>query len=220
MRSYRQYCALAKALDVIGDRWTLLIVRELLVRGACRYTDLLYGLPGIATNLLTKRLRDLERTGIVDRVACPPPVATDLFQLTARGKELEAVVMQIGLWGAPLMEGSSREDVFRLHWLAPAIRHCLRDQTPDQPPVTIDVRAGGERIFIETADGCVDVRASATQSPAGVLTGKPRSLFDVLMGKFALGDARAVGVSYEGDLEVLRRVQPNAVRQADAPQPR
>lgn len=220
MRSYRQYCALAKALDVIGDRWTLLIVRELLVRGACRYTDLLYGLPGIATNLLVKRLRDLERAGIVDRVACPPPVATDLFQLTPRGKELETVLLQIGLWGAPLMEGSSREDVFRLHWLAPAISYFLRDQTPDQPPVTIDVRAGGERMFIEAVGGSVEVHTSTTQSPAGVLTGKPRSLFDLLMGKIALGDARAAGVSYEGDLEVLRRLQPNAVRQDDAPYPR
>ena len=220
MRSYRQYCALAKALDVIGDRWTLLIVRELLVRGACRYTDLLYGLPGIATNLLVKRLRDLERSGVVDRVACPPPVATDLFQLTARGRELEPVLMQIGMWGTPLLEGSTREDVFRLHWLAPAIRHCLRDQTPDRPPVTIDVRAGGEHMFIEASGGSVDVRASVTQAPAGVLTGKPRSLFDLLMGKVALRDARAADVSYEGDLEALRRIQPNAVRPAEASPPR
>jgi DNA-binding HxlR family transcriptional regulator len=219
MRSYRQYCALAKALDLIGDRWTLLIVRELLVRGACRYTDLLYGLPGIATNLLVKRLRDLEHAGILDRVACPPPVATDLFQLTPRGKDLEAAVMQIGMWGAPLLEKSGRDDIFRLHWLAPAIRYCLRDQTPDQPPVTIDVRAGGERMFIETVGGSVDVRASATQPAAGVLTGKPRPLFDLLMGKVALGDAGAAGVSYEGDLEVLRRVQPNAVRRADSSPP-
>jgi DNA-binding HxlR family transcriptional regulator len=67
MRSYKQYCAIAKALDVIGDRWNMLIVRELLLQGACRYTDLHNGLPGIATNLLAERLRDLEREGIVTR---------------------------------------------------------------------------------------------------------------------------------------------------------
>ena len=73
MRFYEQYCAIAKALDVIGDRWTLLIVRELLVRGPSRYTDLRNGLPGIATNLLVDRLRGLEEAGIVRREAAPPP---------------------------------------------------------------------------------------------------------------------------------------------------
>jgi DNA-binding HxlR family transcriptional regulator len=75
-RGYGQHCALAKALDVIGDRWTLLIVRELLARGPCRYTDVRNGLPGIATNLLAARLRDLERSGIVRREEAPPPIAT------------------------------------------------------------------------------------------------------------------------------------------------
>ena len=76
MRSYGQYCSIAKALDVVGDRWTLLIVRELLIRGACRYTDLKDGLPGIATNLLADRLRELESAGLIRREEAPPPVAT------------------------------------------------------------------------------------------------------------------------------------------------
>src|SRR6185295_293446 len=86
MRSYKQYCALAKALDVVGDRWTLLIVRELLIRGRCRYTDLRNGLPGIATNLLADRLREMEQSGLVSREEAPPPIATTLFQLTPRGE--------------------------------------------------------------------------------------------------------------------------------------
>src|ERR687885_1607076 len=84
-RGYGQYCAVAKALDLVGDRWTLLIVRELLLRGPCRYTDLRHGLPGIATNLLADRLRELERAGIISREDAPPPVATALFRLTPRG---------------------------------------------------------------------------------------------------------------------------------------
>ena len=212
MRSYRQYCALAKALDVIGDRWTLLIVRELLVRGSCRYTDLLYGLPGIPTNLLVKRLRELEQAGVVDRVACPPPVATDLFQLTARGKELEAVAMAIGMWGLPLLDSAARDDVFRLHWLTPAVQRCLRDHAPDRPPATIELRAGDETVFIEIANGTVEIRGRATRPPAAVLVGKPRPLFDLLMGRAALGEVRSAGVSYEGDPEFLRRVQPKAIR--------
>src|SRR5258708_27905323 len=101
MRSYRQYCALAKALDVIGDRWSLLIVRELLIRRACRYTDLRDGLPGIATNLLVDRLRELEQGGVIWREDAPPPVATSLFHLTPRGEELGSALHQLGRWGAP-----------------------------------------------------------------------------------------------------------------------
>src|SRR5213082_2257205 len=100
MRSYRQYCALARALDVVGDRWTLLIVRELLIRGPSRYTDLQYGLPGIATNLLADRLRELEAEGIVTKEDAPPPVATTLFRLTPRGEALDSVLTALGRWGA------------------------------------------------------------------------------------------------------------------------
>src|SRR5438105_15117334 len=103
MRSYGQYCALARALDVIGDRWALLIVRELLLRGPSRYTDLRDGLPGIATNLLADRLRALEDADIVKREAAPPPVATTLFRLTDRGERLKPAIMELGRWGAPLM---------------------------------------------------------------------------------------------------------------------
>src|ERR1700735_2478981 len=92
MRSYGQYCSIAKALDVVGDRWTLLIVRELLIRGACRYTDLKDGLPGIATTLLADRLRELESAGLIRREDAPPPVATTLFHLTDTGAGLPAVV--------------------------------------------------------------------------------------------------------------------------------
>ena len=96
MRSYGQYCALAKALDLVGDRWTLLIVRELGLRGPSRYTDLQHGLPGIATNMLADRLREMEDAGIVRREAAPPPVATTLFQLTERGQELVPVLFALG----------------------------------------------------------------------------------------------------------------------------
>jgi DNA-binding HxlR family transcriptional regulator len=95
MGSYGEYCSLAKALDVVGDRLTLLIVRELTIRGPSRYTDLRNGLPGIATNLLADRLRELEQAGIVDREEAPPPVATTLFALTPRGEELRPAVEEL-----------------------------------------------------------------------------------------------------------------------------
>src|SRR5436305_11927992 len=85
VRSYGQYCSIARALDVVGDRWTLLIVRELLLRGPCRFTDLRNGLPGIASNLLSGRLKDLEQAALVSREDAPPPIATTVYTLTPDG---------------------------------------------------------------------------------------------------------------------------------------
>src|SRR3954465_10675592 len=110
MRSYDEYCAIAKSLDVIGDRWTLLIVRELTLRGACRYTDLRNGLPGIASNLLAGRLRELEHAGVIAREDAPPPVATALFRLTPRGEHLRPVLEGLGRWGIPLMGGTEPDE--------------------------------------------------------------------------------------------------------------
>src|ERR1700716_4451323 len=98
MRSYGQYCAVAKALDLIGNRGTLLIVLDLLLRGPCRYTDLRAGPPGIATNLLADRLRELEEAGVVARGEPAPPVATALFSLTPRGEQLKDLLYELGRW--------------------------------------------------------------------------------------------------------------------------
>src|SRR5213595_2941021 len=98
MRSYGQYCSIARALDIVGDRWTLLIVRELLLQGRCRFTDLKNGLPGVATNLLSTRLKELEEAGLVAREDAPPPVATALYYLTDSGMALEPVLQTLGLW--------------------------------------------------------------------------------------------------------------------------
>src|SRR5947209_11077930 len=136
MRSYGQNCALAKALDVIGDRWTLLIVRELLIRDGCRYTDLRNGLPGIATNLLAERLNEMEEAGIITREAAPPPVATTLFRLTLRGRQLEPVIAALGRWGAPLLASHSAGEAFCDHWVALPLRLYVRDYSPADPPLS------------------------------------------------------------------------------------
>src|SRR4030088_487555 len=103
MRSYDEYCSIAKSLDVVGDRWTLLIVRELALRGACRYTDLRSGLPGIATNLLAERLRELERARVIAGENAPPLIATALFRLPPWGEQLRPVLEGLIRWGVPLM---------------------------------------------------------------------------------------------------------------------
>ncbi len=211
MRSYGQYCALAKALDVIGDRWALLIVRELLIRGRCRYTDLRTGLPGIATNLLADRLRELEQAGVVGREDAPPPIATTLFHLTPRGEALEPVLLELGRWGAPLLGkhlSKARKDEFCSHWLSLPLKLYLRDHAPERHPISIELRTGEEPMQVEVAGGAVRIHPGSAKHPDAVLTGTPQLILGVLAGKLGLAEARAAGLRYDGDIEVLRRVQP------------
>jgi DNA-binding HxlR family transcriptional regulator len=207
MRSYGQYCSLAKALDVVGDRWTLLIVRELLIRGACRYTDLRDGLPGIATNLLADRLRGLEQAKIVVREDAPPPVATTLFRLTDRGKELRPLLLELGRWGVPLMAEQAAGEEFRGHWLAMPVEFFLTDRTPERAPIEIEVRTGGEPMVIETAEGRARTRPGPAEHPDAVLTGTPDLVIGVLSGRLDLASALGDGLQYEGDPEALQRVR-------------
>jgi DNA-binding HxlR family transcriptional regulator len=162
MRSYDEYCAIAKSLDVVGDRWTLLIVRELELRGACRYTDLRNGLPGIASNLLAERLRQLESAGVVAREEAPPPIATTLFRLTPRGEQLEPVLDELFRWGLPLMTEQKPGDAVRSHWLAGALEVILTDRQPDASPVTVELQIGDQPIVIETRDGAIHISLGPT----------------------------------------------------------
>jgi DNA-binding HxlR family transcriptional regulator len=206
MRTYDQYCPAARALDVVGDRWTLLIVRELLNRGAARYTDLKDGLPGIATNLLADRLRELEENGIITREAAPPPIATTLFRLTPRGEALKPVLTALGLWGMPLLEEASEEAAFRSHWLVVPLEYRLSDHTPARPPVTVEVRTGDQPMVIETVEGAVRVRPGTAENPDAILSGPPPVVMDVLMRNLDFATARTRGMDFEGDPEAVRRL--------------
>ena len=208
MRSYNQYCAIAKALDVIGDRWNMLIVRELMLQGACRYTDLHNGLPGIASNLLAERLRDLEREGIVAREEAPPPIATTLFRLTPRGQALDSTLRELARWGAPLMTQPAEQDAYRGRWLALTLGLIVSDRAPDEPPVTIELRTGEEEITVETRDGNVHALPGAAEKPDLILTGPPQLLVGVLTGQLDLTTARARGLQTRGNAKILSRLQP------------
>jgi DNA-binding HxlR family transcriptional regulator len=215
MRSYGQYCGLAKALDVIGDRWSLLIVRELLLRDGCRYTDLRDGLPGIATNLLADRLRDLERAGVVQREEAPPPVAATLFRLTDRGRDLRAAVHALGRWGGPLLAEDFGDDEFRGHWLALPIQIGFGERFSVSPPVLVGVGEGDDAAIVEFGEGGVHARAWTDEVPDVVLGGSPRLVVGVLTGFVALDDARARGLECQGDVAALRRLLREAPHEAD-----
>jgi DNA-binding HxlR family transcriptional regulator len=207
MRSYDEYCAIAKSLDLVGDRWTLLIVRELALRGACRYTDLRNGLPGIASNLLAARLRELEQVGVIAREDAPPPIATTLFRLTVRGEQLRPVLDDLFRWGLPLMTEQKTSDAVRSHWLAGALEAMLTDRQPDAPPVSVELRTGDQPIVIEVRDGAIHTRLGPAEDPEATLTGAPKPILGFLIGARELADAKAAGVTCEGDLETLNRIR-------------
>lgn len=182
MRSYGQYCAAARALDVIGDRWSLLLVRELLLRD-CRFSDLRAGLPGIATNLLTERLRALEAAGVLERHAAPPPVASTLYRLTPRGRRLDAVVAELALWGVPDMVRGPEGDAVCGHWVALAAPVMFRGaRTGDLAPFTVALDAEGTAITLEvTADG-VTTALGEPSAPDARLGGTMRGVMGTLLG--------------------------------------
>lgn len=134
-RSYGQYCALAKSLDLVGDRWTLLVVRELL-DGPRRYGDLLSALSPIATDVLAGRLRDLEANNLVHKRAMPRPSATTVYALTADGRALEDVINAFARWGRHLLANRDRKETVRPEWLVRAVRAYVRDDRTG-PPVTV-----------------------------------------------------------------------------------
>lgn len=210
MRSYGQYCSVAKALDVVGDRWTFLIVRELLLRGACRYTDLRNGLPGIASNMLADRLRDLESSGVIRREDAPPPVATTLFHLTEAGLELEPVVQAIGWWGVRFMAEPADGDEFRGHWFTFPVSYFLRDRDPGAPLASIELRAASEPVVIEVSGGSVRTRLGKATAPDLVLAGDPRLILALLSGKRTPDEVAADGLEITGDPGVLQRVRPES----------
>jgi DNA-binding HxlR family transcriptional regulator len=116
-RSYDQYCPLSRALDVIGERWTLLIVRELLA-GPRRYTDLHADLPGVSTDVLAARLKEMESDGLVARRRLPPPAAATVYELTTRGQGLLSVLTALAHWGSADLAGPRPTDALRPHWFA------------------------------------------------------------------------------------------------------
>ena len=208
MRSYGEYCSIAKGLDVVGDRWTLLIIRELVVRGACRYTDLKDGLPGIATNLLSDRIRELEAAGLIRREDAPPPVATTLFHLTEAGAELEPVLDALGRWGLRYMIEPSDGDQFRGQWFAFPVSWFLHDHDPGGPPVSIELRTASSPAVVEVSGGSVRVRLGTTAAPDLALQGEPRLIIALFRGYLTAAEATDLGLEIGGDASVLQRVLP------------
>jgi DNA-binding HxlR family transcriptional regulator len=192
MKRYDQYCPIAHALEVVGERWTLLIVREL-VAGPKRYTDLVAGLPGIGTNILASRLRVLETEGVVEKHRLPPPAASQVYELTERGRGLTSVLRELAHWGARSLGPPTPDDHLEPGWLYGAL--CTSAWATDAPGC-VEFRVGNEVAAL--VDG--EAVAGPAANPDAVVSGEPAGFYHLFV------DRDFDGVSVDGDSEAVVRV--------------
>ena len=202
-RTYGQYCGLARALDLVGERWALLVVRELLL-GPKRFTDLLDGLPGVSTNVLATRLRGLERAGVLERNVLPPPAASAVYELTSYGRALEPAVAALGRWGAASLGAREPGQALRSHWLVLALKAFFHAEKADGVTRAYEVRLREGAFSLAVADGEVSVVPGPTAEPDLVLEANDDTLVGVLAGQL---DPAALTVVAGDPAEVARFVE-------------
>ena len=163
-RSYGQYCGLARALELVGERWALLIIRDLLV-GPRRFTDLRKGLPRIPTNVLSDRLKELEQDGIVRRRVLPRPASATVYELTPYGAQLEAAVVQLGLWGAQALGEVRPEEIVTPDSITMALRSTFLPEAAAGHQLTVDLCMGPEiRLQVRIEGGSLQVSRQPSQA--------------------------------------------------------
>jgi DNA-binding HxlR family transcriptional regulator len=192
LKSYNQYCPMAHALDMVGERWSLLIVRELIEHGQLRYSDLHANLGGCGTNILAARLKDLERHGVIRRRKLPPPAASTVYELTEYGAELRPVMHVLAHWGArslPAPTGTEQE--LEPGWLARALQFSF---TPGTSDARIEFRVGDDVAGI--ADG--DSREGAVEDADAIVRCDPAGYYHLVV------DHDLDAVEVEGDEAAVR----------------
>jgi DNA-binding HxlR family transcriptional regulator len=191
-RGYHQFCGLARALDLIGGRWALLIVRDLLT-GPKRFSELQEGLAGVPTNVLTARLRELEEEGIVLRRAHARPGGGVVYDLTDFGRELEQPIMRLGFWGARAMGQMHPDDHFSIDSLALALRGSFRGERAVHGERLYEFNVEGRSLRALVTDGTVAVPSDSTDAPDLVVEAEADVLAGLLSGELTLDAARKTG---------------------------
>jgi DNA-binding HxlR family transcriptional regulator len=206
-RTFDQYCPIARALDVVGERWSLLIIRELLL-GPKRYTDLRQALPGMWTNLLAARLQQLETAGVIERVDLPPPAARTVYRLTERGKELEDVVLGLGRWGIPLLSSRRKRNPPLSTAVLLGLRAFFQPGAAPKIDESYEVRIGGDPFTAVVQRGRLDIRPGSPDDPAATLHADLAGLLDVRLGRVDIGTAIETGLlRFEGSNTSVRRLR-------------
>ena len=203
-KTYKQYCPIAHALDLVGERWSLLVVRELMEQGPLRYSDLHSNLSGCGTNILAVRLKDLERGGVVRRRRLPPPAAATVYELTAFGEDLRPVMHELAHWGARSLGPPSPEAELQRGWLAGALRVAFPPRPTD---ACIEFRVDDE--LASFVDG--EVREGPGQRTDAVVETDPGGFFHLLV------DRDLDAVTIRGNRAAVRTLMESLPARATSP---
>ena len=203
-RTYDDGCAAAHALDLVGERWALLVVRELLL-GPKRFTDLRAGLPHASPNVLAERLRGLEAAGIVRRRRLPPPAASKIYELTDWGEELEPVIIQLGRWG--VRSPSKPADApLGVDSLILSFRTMFDPGRAEGLEATYELKMGEECFWAEVNDGRFEIERGSAERPDATIEGDSDTLAGLIYEGRPLSEALRSGeVKIEGDEAAVER---------------
>jgi DNA-binding HxlR family transcriptional regulator len=204
-RAYDDPCGIARALDVVGERWALLVVREL-VLGPKRFTDLRTGLRGVSTDVLSQRLRQLEGAGVLRQITLPPPGATRAYELTERGHELEPVLHALGRWGSREPLAAVDRDL-TVDAFAVALSTVFAPEQASSLEAVVGLAIGADRLVARVHDGALVLRRGQAESPDAIIASSDvAALREVLWRGRPLAEAEADGsVTIEGPRTVVRR---------------
>lgn len=196
-KRYAQYCPVAHALELVGERWALLVVRELL-NGPKRYTDLAAALPGIGTNILASRLRDLEQAGVIQKRRLPPPAAAKVYELTPYGEELREPLYALGRWGARSLGPPRPEDALAPGWLVNAVRAtCTSGCLPDK---VFELRVDTDVVTARFEGNDLVVESGSSLDADTVIETDPATLFSIAAGQVSTNEAiRTKALKVTGD---------------------
>jgi DNA-binding HxlR family transcriptional regulator len=204
-RTYREYCAIARSLDLLGQRWTLLIVRDLFL-GPQRYTDLQAGLPGIASDILTTRLRALEAEGFVRRRELPPPAAATVYELTDAGRGLAPLIRALGEVGLTLLDAPAPGQPINPGPVVMSLNLLFRADEAGAVHETYGLELDGRSFTVEVDGDKLRTERGAPASPAATFRTGPRTLVGLLRGETTTAAAEAEGhLEVEGDRAALER---------------
>jgi DNA-binding HxlR family transcriptional regulator len=203
-RTYGDRCGVARALDLVGERWALLVVRELLL-GPKRFTDLRAGLPHVSPDILAQRLRELEESGVVRRRTLPPPAGSRIYELTERGQELEPIVLALGRFGsvAPFPPGEAEIGVDAV---VVALKSLFSASAADGLKASYELRLGDQHFSVRVGDGRLEVARGSAAAPDAIVESGPGTLATVLWHGRKVEEARRSGdLAIEGDRQALTR---------------
>ncbi|GGT73295.1 winged helix-turn-helix transcriptional regulator [Actinomadura citrea] len=207
-RTYNQYCATARTLDLVGERWTLLLVRELLT-GPKRFGDLQASLRGLGTGLLAARLKQLEREGLARKTTLPPPARTPAYALTEAGEELGPAILELARWGLTWAMGERRPDeTFHPGWTVLGLRACFDPEAAAGLRAVYEFRIDDEVFHARVDDGTIEALHGPAQRPDATITISEEAFLGITGGGHSLARAIEEGAaSASGDEEALRRLR-------------